>query len=103
MFECHLDLLSPLCWPAVGRAEDGSFRVGKEESPWDVRTVVVPGISCKAGGHSSAMFWLRLCLLSSTTGQTKGVCLGGEVSVKEKRENKRKTHLYISLKDEVES
>lgn len=86
----------------MGRAEDGSCRVGEEECPRDGRTVAAPVISCKAGGHPSALVWLRLCLLSSTTGQTKGVSQGDEVSVKENRENKRKMYLYISLKDEVD-
>lgn len=86
----------------MGRAEDGSFGVGEAGIPQNVRTVVVPAISCKAGGHPSAVVWLWICWLSSTTGQTKGVSQGGEVFVKENRENKRKMHLYISLKDEVE-
>lgn len=82
--------------------EDGSFRVGEEGTPRDVRTVVAPLTSCQAGGHPSAMVWLWLCLLSSTAGQTKAVSQGGKASVEENRENERKMHLYISLKDEVE-
>jgi len=44
----------------LGRAEDGFFRAGDEESP-GMSGLVAPVISCKAGGHPSAVVWLWLC------------------------------------------